>query len=92
MWKLVCPTQGEWYHIDNLVQVGEIYQYLIENYHRVNIRMIINSGDDIQGARFKNRAKVEWFKAFAKNWCGTGKLKIRIKEQPMETVAQMGSD
>ena len=80
MWKLVCPTQGEWYHITNLLQVGEIYQYLLENYHKTRIRMIINDGEKMRGARFKNRSKVEWFKALAKNCCGTGKFKIRIME------------
>lgn len=88
MWKLVCPTEGEWYHINNLLQVGEVYQYLLENYHRVKIRMIINTEDGMQGVKFKDRPKVEWFKAFAKNWYGIGKFNIRIKEEPMETVAQ----
>jgi len=80
MWKLVCPTQGEWYHITNLLQVGEIYQYLLENYHKTRIRMIINDGEKMRGVRFKNRSKVEWFKVFAKNCCGTGKFKVRIME------------
>ena len=79
MWKLVCPTEGDWYRIDNLLQVGEIYQYLLENYHRTRIRMIISSGDKMLGVRFKTRAKVEWFKVFAKNCYGVGKFKIRVK-------------
>lgn len=80
MWKLVCPTQGEWYHITNLLQVGEIYQYLLENYHKTRIRMIINDGEKMRGVRFKNRSKVEWFKVFAKNCYGNGKFKVRIME------------
>lgn len=80
MWKLVCPTQGEWYHINNLLQVGEIYQYLFDNYHRIRIRMIINDGGNIRGVKFKTRSKVEWFKTLATNCCGTGMFKVRIKE------------
>jgi len=80
MWKLICPIQGNWYHIDNLLQVGEIYQYLLENYHRIRIRMIISNGDKMQGVTFKYRSKVEWFKTLATNCCGTGKLKVRIRE------------
>lgn len=80
MWKLVCPTQGEWYHINNLVQVGEIYQYLLENFQEVRIRMIISNGNDMRGVRFRDRSKVEWFKALAKNCCGAGRFKVRIKE------------
>lgn len=80
MWKLVCPTQGKWYNIRNLLQVLEVYQYLLENYHKVSIRMIIIDGKNMRGVKFKTRAKVEWFKAFGKNCCGAGKFKIRIKE------------
>lgn len=83
MWKTVYPKQGKWFHIDNLLQVGEIYQYLLENYDRVRIRMIINNGDRMQGVKFQYRSKVEWFKVFARNnlHCGSGKLKIRVKEE-----------
>jgi len=41
--------------------------------------MIISSGDKMLGVRFKTRAKVEWFKVFAKNCYGVGKFKIRVK-------------
>ena len=80
MWKTIYPKQGEWFHVDNLLQVGEIYQYLLDNHHRVRIRMIINDGERMRGVTFKDRPKVEWFKALAKNSCGIGKFKVRIKE------------
>lgn len=78
MWKTVYPEEGEWFHINNLLQVGEVYQYLLDNYHRAKIVAVIASGDDTQKVEFKDRSKVEWFKAFAKNWCGTDKLKIKV--------------
>jgi len=81
MWKLVCPIQGDWYHIMNLLQVGEIYQYLLENFSKVRIRMLINDGNTLKVIRFKTRAKVEWFHALAKSSCGTGRFKVRIKEK-----------
>lgn len=42
--------------------------------------MLISNGDDMKKHEFKDRAKVEWFKVLAKNCCGTGKFKVRIKE------------
>ena len=77
-WRTVWPKEGTYLYIRDLIMVGEIEQYLLENYDDKYIRIIYINGQEIGRKVINSLGKVKSFKVFMINNCGTGQLRIRV--------------
>jgi len=83
-------TEVAHYNIIDLIQIGSIYQYLVQNCHRDDISVIVQT--TLNGKKFRqvtvnSLAKVNRVYNYLLNNWTRGKLRIRIVEQ--ESVARM---
>ena len=79
-WEIVYPKdEFLWYPISNLIDIGEVYQYMVENYKLTRINVITCVDDRVKDWEMLTLDRINAWKAFAKNNYGIGDLKIRMR-------------
>lgn len=79
--KTVYPRQGVWFHVDTLLQLGEMVEFVEEWFCKTSITVISICGDDMKRWRLTSRQAVKTFCAYMRNNVGTRNLKLRMKQK-----------
>jgi len=79
LWQTIYPIHGIWFHIRNVIQVGEIYLKLTELYPSANIEAISICSDDMRKHVLNSRDKITRFHSYLLHHCGIDDLRIRVR-------------
>ena len=79
--KTIYPKQGAWFHVDTLLQLGEMMEFVEDWFPKTSITVISISGDDLRRWRLTSRQAVKTFSAYMRNNIGSRNLKLRMKQK-----------